>query len=172
MEERSRPQVNTLIGFVSDPATDPAEQEKGTVAKNALQTARCRILREELGYFRRLSRLVAALPKHAYGRIEVSFGSAPKNIGAMTERVMKEITRLQDEGPSADLTMRAKEGAKRAYETNLKQNGHWLRRLATVHMLGRIRRRSCVARIESTPSRLSCCAASSGATSRWTAFLS
>jgi predicted Zn-dependent peptidase len=68
--------------------------------------------------------------------MEVSFGSAPENIDAMTERVMKEINRLQEEGPSADLTTRAKEGAKRGYETNLKQNGYWLRRLATLNMLG------------------------------------
>jgi predicted Zn-dependent peptidase len=32
--------------------------------------------------------------------------------------------------------MRAKEGAKRGYETNLAQNAYWLRRLASVHMLG------------------------------------
>ena len=49
---------------------------------------------------------------------------------------MREIKRLQDEGPSADLTMRAREGAKRAFETNLTQNAYWLRRLASVHMLG------------------------------------
>jgi predicted Zn-dependent peptidase len=49
---------------------------------------------------------------------------------------MKEIKRLQDEGPSADLTTRAKEGARRTFETAIKQNGYWLRRLATVHMLG------------------------------------
>jgi zinc protease len=49
---------------------------------------------------------------------------------------MKEIKRLQDEGPSADLTQRAKEGAKRNYETALKQNGYWLRRLASMQMLG------------------------------------
>jgi len=54
----------------------------------------------------------------------------------MTDRVIKEIKRLQDEGPSTDLTQRAKEGARRTYETALKQNGYWLRRLATVQMLG------------------------------------
>ena len=43
---------------------------------------------------------------------------------------------LQDEGPSTDLTSRAKESAKRAYETNLKNNGYWLRRLSAVHLLG------------------------------------
>jgi predicted Zn-dependent peptidase len=54
----------------------------------------------------------------------------------MTDRVMKEIKRLQDEGPSADLTTRAKEGARRTFETSIRQNGYWLRRLATVHLMG------------------------------------
>jgi len=53
----------------------------------------------------------------------------------MTDRIMQEIKRLQDEGPSADLTSRAKEGARRGYETALKQNGYWLRRLTTVQVL-------------------------------------
>ena len=55
----------------------------------------------------------------------------------MTERVMQEIKRLQQEGPSADLTNRARERAKRNYETALKQNGYWLGRLQTVKLLGR-----------------------------------
>ena len=76
------------------------------------------------------------LPQRGAGRVEVSFGAAPDNIAAMTERVMKEIKRLQDEGPSADLTTRAKEGARRTFETAVKQNGYWLRRLATVHLMG------------------------------------
>jgi zinc protease len=68
--------------------------------------------------------------------MEISFGAAPENLSSMTERVMQEIRRLQAEGPSSDLTSRAKEGAKRGYETSLKQNGYWLRRLASVQLLG------------------------------------
>src|SRR5262249_32031092 len=75
------------------------------------------------------------LPQQGAGRIEVSFGAAPENIEAMTDRVLKEVKRLQDEGPSADLTTRAKEGAKRTFETAIKQNGYWLRRLTAVRLL-------------------------------------
>ena len=66
----------------------------------------------------------------------MSFGAAPENIQSMTERVLQEIRRLQQEGPSTDLTARAKESARRGYETSLKQNAYWLGRLQTVHMLG------------------------------------
>ena len=32
--------------------------------------------------------------------------------------------------------MKAKEGARRDYETALKQNGYWMRRLQSIHLLG------------------------------------
>jgi zinc protease len=55
----------------------------------------------------------------------------------MTARVMQEIKRLQAEGPSVDLTNRAKESARRGYETALKTNDYWLGRLQTVQMYHR-----------------------------------
>ncbi len=137
VEKGREPRGQTVLSFFADPGTDPAEQENAAAASTVLQTALRDILREELGQTYNVSvGLDQRLPQRGYGRMEVSFGSAPENIDTMTERVMKEIKRLQDEGPSADLTMRAKEGARRAHETNVKQNGYWLRRLATVHMLG------------------------------------
>src|SRR5262249_7234045 len=92
---------------------------------------------EELGQTYNVSvGLSQPLPQRGAGHVEVSFGAAPENIGAMTDRVLKEIARLQNEGPSADLTGRSKEGARRTFETALRQNGYWLRSFATVHMLG------------------------------------
>jgi zinc protease len=136
VKKGQEPRGQTVISFFADPGTDPTEQENVAAATNVLQTALRDILREELGQTYSVSvGLDQRVPQHGYGRMEVSFGSAPENIDAMTDRVMKEIRRLQEEGPSADLTNRAKEGAKRAYETNLKQNGYWLRRLATLTML-------------------------------------
>ena len=55
----------------------------------------------------------------------------------MIARTMQEIARLQKEGPSADLTNRAKESARRGYETALKTNDYWLGRLQTVHTYNR-----------------------------------
>jgi zinc protease len=55
----------------------------------------------------------------------------------MTKRVLQEIARLQQAGPSADLTNRAKESARRQYETALKQNDYWLGRLETIHLFDR-----------------------------------
>src|ERR671920_2242944 len=69
--------------------------------------------------------------------IQVRFGALPENLTSMTASVMQEIKRLQDEGPSADLTSRAKETARRGYETALKTNDYWLGRLQTVKMYDR-----------------------------------
>ena len=50
---------------------------------------------------------------------------------------MKEVQRLQQEGPSADLTNRAKETARREYETARRQNTYWLGRLQSAKLLDR-----------------------------------
>ena len=137
VEKGREPSGQTVISFFAAPPPDPAEQENVAAATTVLQTALRDILREELGQTYSVSvSLSEPLPQRGYGRIEVSFGSAPENIDSMTNRVMQEIKRLQEQGPSIDLTNRAKEGAKRSYETSLKQNGYWLRRLSTINLLG------------------------------------
>ena len=95
------------------------------------------ILREELGQTYTVSvGLSQPLPQRGAGHIQVRFGAAPENLETMTARVMQEIKRLQTEGPSADLTNRAKETARRGYETALKTNGYWLQRFEAVTDLG------------------------------------
>ena len=69
--------------------------------------------------------------------MRVSFGAAPENIASMTERVFTDQATHRQEGPSADLTNRAKEAARRGYEESLKQNGYWMGRLQSVHLFGR-----------------------------------
>ena len=109
-----------------------------TAATLVLQTALRDILREELGQTYTVSvGLSQPLPQRGSGHVEVRFGAAPENIEAMTARVIKEIKRMQDEGPSADMTNSAKETARRNYETALKQNSYWLGRLESVNLLGR-----------------------------------
>jgi zinc protease len=50
--------------------------------------------------------------------------------------VLQEVQRLQKDGPSEDLVNRAKETARRNYETQLRQNDYWLRRFQAVQMWG------------------------------------
>ena len=138
VEAGREPRGQTVISFFADPPSDPREQEKLIAATTVLETTLRDVLREELGQTYTVSvGLAQALPQRGGGHVEVRFGAAPENLESMTARVMKEIKRLQDEGPSSDLTDKAKENARRGYETALKTNDYWLGRLQSVHMLGR-----------------------------------
>ena len=137
VEKGREPRSQTVISFFADPSPDAGEQERIIAATTVLSTALRDTLREELGQTYTVSvGLSQSWPQRGGGHIRVSFGAAPENIQSMTERVLQEIRRLQQDGPSADLTARAKESARRGYETSLKQNAYWLGRLQTVHMLG------------------------------------
>jgi zinc protease len=137
VQKGREPRAQTLISFFADPPFDPVEQERVIAATTVLETVLRDMLREDLGQTYTVSvGLSQSPPLHGDGYIGVNFGAAPENIGAMTDRVMKEVQRLQADGPSADLVAKAREGARRDYETALKQNAYWMRRLQTVHLLG------------------------------------
>ena len=131
------PRGQTVISFFADPGPDAEEQETLSAATTVLEIALRDILREELGQTYTVSvGFNQALPQRGAGHIQVRFGAAPENIEGMTSRVMQEIRRLQTEGPSDDLTNRAKESARRGYEGALKSNDYWLRRLEAATVLG------------------------------------
>ncbi|HXW06626.1 MAG TPA: insulinase family protein [Vicinamibacterales bacterium] len=137
--ERGRePRSQTVISFFAAPPIEENEQSRVEAATEVLEIALRDILREELGETYSVSvGSVQPLPQPGYGRIVVSFGAAPENVDRMVERVMEEVRRLQKEGPSEDLTTRAKESARREHETALKQNGFWLGRLQSAKLLDR-----------------------------------
>ncbi len=131
------PRAQTVISFFADPPPTPLDQEYVIVATTVLDIALRDALREELGQAYTVSvRLSQPLPQRDAGRIQVQFGAAPENVMPMTDRVVEKIKRLQKDAPSADLTNCAKESARRIYETSLRENGYWLRRMSTIHLLG------------------------------------
>jgi zinc protease len=131
------PRGQALIAFYADPPPEPAEQERVLGAADVLEIALRDILREDLGQTYSVGvDLLQRLPSRGAGYTNVRFGADPANIATMIDRVTQEVRRLQAEGPSADLTTRVKEAARRNYETALRQNGYWLGRLQTTHLLG------------------------------------
>jgi zinc protease len=127
------PRGSAVLSFFADPTIDPVEQEQISEATTVLDIALRDVLREELGQTYGVSvGLSQPLPQRGDGRIEVRFGAAPENIEGMTARVLEEIKKLQDNGPSQDLTNRAKEAARRGYETAMRTNDYWLGRLQTI----------------------------------------
>src|SRR5262249_2040845 len=138
VEAGREPRGQTVMSFFADPGPDPVEQEQLIEATAVLEISLRDILREQLGQTYGVSAsLNQALPQRGGGRIEVRFGAAPENLTSMTARVLQEIKRLQTEGPSAELTNRAKEVARRGYETSLKTNDYWLGRMQSVQMFSR-----------------------------------
>jgi zinc protease len=130
------PRGQTVVSFYADVPSDPVEQERIGAATTILETALRDELRESLGQTYTVSvGLSQSTPQRGDGHTQVSFSAAPENIPAMIERVLQVIQQLQKSGPSEDLTGRAKESARRGYETSLRQNAYWMRRLQTIHML-------------------------------------
>jgi len=133
------PRSNVVISFFAEASSDPVEAENVLAATTVLEIALRDALREELSqtYTVSVGQGGPGLPQRGGGFMRVSFGAAPENVAPMTERVFAEIRRLQREGPSPDLTNRAREAARRSYETSLQQNGYWMGRLQSVHLYGR-----------------------------------
>ena len=138
VEQGREPKSETVISFFADPpGNDPMEQERALAATDVLEIALRDILREELGQTYTVAvDLSQGLPQRGGGHVEVSFGAAPENIEKMSARVLQEVQRLQKDGPAEDLVNRAKETARRNYETQLRQNDYWLRRFQAVQMWG------------------------------------
>ncbi len=139
VEMGREPRSNVVLSFYAEPSSDPVAAENLSQATTVLDIALRDALREELSqtYTVSVGQSGPGLPQRGGGHMSVSFGAAPENVAAMTDRVFEEIRKLQENGPSADLTNRAKEAAKRNYETSLQQNGYWMGRLQSVHQFGR-----------------------------------
>jgi zinc protease len=138
VEKGKEPKSETRLSFFADPPIEEVEQTRIEAAIEVLEIALRDILREELGETYGVSvGLAQALPQRGGGHIEIGFSGAPDNADKMVSRVIQEVSRLQKEGPSEDLTNRAKETARRAYETAVRQNGYWLGRLQSAKLLDR-----------------------------------
>jgi zinc protease len=132
------PRSQTALSFFAEPSIEPSEQQAVSAATTVLSIALRDILREELGQTYGVSvGLVQRLPQRGSGHVAVRFGSDPGNVESMVGRVLQEVQRLRQEGPGGDLTMRAKETARRNLEVAVRQNGYWLGQLQSAHLFGR-----------------------------------
>ena len=132
------PKSQTVVSFFADPPIEEHEQTRIEAATEVLEIALRDILREELGETYSVSvGLAQSPPQRGGGHVEIAFGGSPDNADKMVARVLQEVARLQKEGPTEDLTNRAKETARRTYETSVKQNGYWLGRMQSAKLLDR-----------------------------------
>ena len=138
VEKGKEPKSQTVVSYFADPPIEENEQTRVEAVTEVLEIALRDILREELGETYSVSVGLSQLtPQRGGGHIDISFSASPDNVDKMIARVQQEVARLQTAGPTDDLTTRAKETARRAYETSVKQNGFWLGRLQSARLLGR-----------------------------------
>lgn len=92
------------------------------------------VLREDMGgvYGVSASGGLSRRPKQEF-TFGVSFSCAPDNIDKLEKAVFDEIKALQANGIGADYLAKVKELRRRAHETNLKENGYWLRELGVAY---------------------------------------
>jgi zinc protease len=95
------------------------------------------VLREDMGgvYGVNAAGGVSRRPKQEY-TFGVSFSCAPENIDKLEKAVFDETKAIQTNGIGADYLAKVKELRRRAHETNLKENGYWLRELGIAYSYG------------------------------------
>ena len=137
VQKGREPKVTTQLSFFADPPPDPSELTRVSSAADVLEIALRDILREDLGEAYTVG---VGFSQETFqrggGHVAISFTGSPENAPKMADRVLAEVGRMQKEGPTEDLTNRAKETARREHEVGMKQNGYWLSRLQTAKLLG------------------------------------
>jgi zinc protease len=95
------------------------------------------VLREDMGgvYGVQVGGGITRRPRQEY-RFGVTFGCAPENIEKLKQAVFDEIAALQKDGTSDDYILKVKEARRRAHETELRDNGYWLRELERAYAFG------------------------------------
>ena len=131
------PASQTVMAFFADTGLNEVEMHRARAAATVVGIRLRDILREQLGgtYGVNVS-FGNSAPQKGYGTMNVSFGSAPDRVEGLQKAVIDEVTRLRNEGPSADDLQKVQELERRDLETSARQNQYWLGSLQTVHMLG------------------------------------
>jgi zinc protease len=95
------------------------------------------ILREDMGgvYGVGASGSITRRPKQEF-LFTVSFGCAPDNVDKLEKAVFDEIKAIQTNGIGPDYITKVQELRRRAHETNLRDNGFWMRELERSYVYG------------------------------------
>ena len=101
-----------------------------------LQTRLREVLREDLGgtYSVGVSPSYTKVPREEYS-LTVSFGSAPDRADALAARVLEEITKLRNDGPTGTQVNDVREAMTRENQTNMQQNGYLVSQIAARYQI-------------------------------------
>ncbi len=117
------PASQTVMAFFADTGLNEVEMHRARAAATVVGIRLRDILREQLGgtYGVNVS-FGNSAPQKGYGTMNVSFGSAPDRVEGLQKAVIDEVTRLRNEGPSADDLQKVQELERRDLETSARQN--------------------------------------------------
>ena len=137
VEKGIEPKSTTNIVF-SGPFPYNQEQRVAIRAMaQVLETRLREILREDLGgtYSVGVSASYSKVPREEYS-VTISFGSAPDRADALAARVLEEVAKLRDGGPTEKQVSDVREAMTREYQTNMQQNGYLVGQIAAKYQIG------------------------------------
>jgi zinc protease len=110
---------------------------KLTAMTDVLRIKLREVLREDKGgtYGVSISSIGQRYPDQEY-KISISFGCAPDRVNELVESAFSQIDSIKSHPVSSIYITKVKETQKREWETNLKENGFWLRTLAYYYLYG------------------------------------
>ena len=132
------PQSRTQIIFAGDAEYSLEEANAISAMADVLDIELREVLREDLGgtYGVGVGGSLSYRPDEEYS-FGISFGSDPERAEELSAVVFEEIERLKTEGPDPETVGKVRETQRRTKETNLLENGYWLRQLAAFERAGR-----------------------------------
>jgi len=133
----SEPKASVQLTFHGDEKWSRDTENDMRMVSEILRMRLREVLREDMGgvYGVGASGSISRRPKQEF-TFTVSFGCAPDNVAKLEQAVFDEIKAIQTKGIGADYITKVKELRRRAHETNLKENGFWIRELERAYTYG------------------------------------
>ncbi|MFN5168578.1 MAG: M16 family metallopeptidase [Cyclobacteriaceae bacterium] len=130
VKKGTEPKSFVAMQFNGEAPYSITEQLKMTAMVEVIKIKMIETLRESLGgtYTSNMGGSLSKYPYESYS-ISVSIPCGPENVDKLIAATLGEIDKIRKNGPlPADLA-KVKEGWKKTYQENLKDNGYWMRQL-------------------------------------------
>jgi zinc protease len=121
------PKSQVLMLFLGSARFSEEARDDVRMLAHALDIRLLEVLRDELRlvYGVGASGFVTRRPRERYD-FRINFTCAPDNVDKLRQRVLAELRTIAREGVKPDIVEKIKQSRRRAHETDLKLNGHWL----------------------------------------------
>lgn len=131
------PQSRTVVVFSGPFDFTPDDRLGMRILGSILETRLRERLREEMSGTYGVT-VETSYDRFPYGRytLSVAFGSDPRRVEELTTALFDEIRTLQNEGPTTEQVLAAREQERRTRETSQQENAWWLTQLSLAYQNG------------------------------------